>query len=166
MIGGPRFSLSSPLPVLGAVAVLGFVSVDKGNDGGGVLIAPVCLYFLATLLPGLAVSVRRLHHRQERLVAAAVYGAWHDPARRIDLQHRPDRHHVSGQRSGVNQYGPNPKFPEQTAGALAGSAGFVSMGLDGQPQPFMAASDLAVCGKCGAKLPGASTFCGFCGAPV
>jgi len=36
---------------------------------------------------------------------------------------------------GTNQYGPNPKFPDQ-AGAFAGNTGYLPMEFSAQPQPI------------------------------
>jgi hypothetical protein len=67
---------------------------------------------------------------------------------------------------GPNEYGPNPKFPEQAFGVFAGSGGFTSMGLGAQPQPPTVESSFGFCSSCGIRLKDASPFCSNCGGRV
>jgi hypothetical protein len=62
---------------------------------------------------------------------------------------------------GPNEYGPNPKSSEQAAGVFAGSAGYASLGLGAQPQPFAGGDNF--CRACGAQFKDASSFCTNCG---
>lgn len=47
--------------VLAALGGLGVAFIDNGSGIGGVLFIPLGIYFLAVILPSLAVAVRRLH---------------------------------------------------------------------------------------------------------
>jgi len=150
---------------LAVVGALGMALIDKGSGIGGVLFVPLGLYFLAVLIPGLAVSVRRLHDSGKSgwlLLLLGVLGII--PLIGLIASVIQIVFMCQDSNPGMNQYGPNPKFPEMAAGVFAGSAGYAPMAFGEQPQPFPAASDLKICGKCGARAPNASTFCGFCGA--
>jgi hypothetical protein len=123
------------------------------------------LYIFATIIPGLAVSVRRLHDSGKSgwlllllsvLGIIPVIGFIASVAQIVLMCQDSD--------PGRNQYGSNPKFPEQAVAALAGYGGFVPIAAAAQPQPFADVNDFRVCGKCGAKLHDASSFCSACGA--
>jgi uncharacterized membrane protein YhaH (DUF805 family) len=150
---------------LAIVGGLGMAFIDHGGGTGAVLFVPLGLYCLAVFIPGIAVSVRRLHDSGKSgwwllglmLVGIIpIVGFLASVAQIVLMCLESD--------PGTNLYGPNPKQPELAAGIFAGSAGFDPMGFGVQPQPFTDASNLKVCGRCGAKLPDTSSSCGFCGA--
>jgi hypothetical protein len=66
---------------------------------------------------------------------------------------------------GPNQYGPNPKFPEQV-GLFPGNAGLTPFAIGVQPQQVTTASSLVFCKSCGTKLMDGSSFCTTCGTRV
>jgi uncharacterized membrane protein YhaH (DUF805 family) len=152
---------------LAIVGGLGFAFIDHASGIGAVLFVPMGLYILATIIPGLAVSVRRLHDSGKSgwlLLLLSVLGiipliGFIASVVQIVLM-------CQDSNPGLNQYGPNPKCPAQAAGAFAGYASFVPMAAAAQPQPFACVNDFRVCGKCGAKLQSATLFCSACGAPV
>jgi hypothetical protein len=67
---------------------------------------------------------------------------------------------------GANQYGPNPKFPEQAVGLFPGSMGLTPVAFGAPPQQVTTASSLVFCKGCGAKLTDGSPFCTNCGTRV
>jgi uncharacterized membrane protein YhaH (DUF805 family) len=145
---------------LAIVGGLGIALIDNASGIGGILFIPLILYALAAFIPGLAVSVRRLHDSGKSgwlllllivLGLIPIVGFLASVAQIVLMCLDSD--------PGDNQYGPNPKASE-----LAGNTGFTTMGLGGQPQPFTGASNFRVCSACGAKLMDASSVCSQCGA--
>jgi hypothetical protein len=63
---------------------------------------------------------------------------------------------------GTNEYGPSPKYPD-LAGAVAGSAGFTSMGFNAQMPAFTSTDNFGYCKNCGTKFQDTSPFCNHCG---
>jgi len=105
---------------LAIVGVFGIASMEHGSGIGGVLFIPLALYFLAFIIPGLAVHVRRFHDIGKSgwmvllfmvlgiiplvgFIAAIVQLVW------LCTDSDP----------GTNEYGPSPKYPD-LAGAVAG----------------------------------------------
>lgn len=129
--------------------------------GIGVAILGLCfIYSLISLIPSLSVSVRRLHDTGKSgwflliglipfiggLIVIIVMALDSDP--------------------GMNEYGPNPKFPEQPAMPAWGAV-YSSPRLGVQPQPgptFAGDGSFGFCSGCGARLKDASPFCSDCGA--
>jgi len=155
------------LLVLCVVGAIGVVLIEKGDGMGGLLFVPACIYVLVTVVPGLAVSVRRLHDSGKSgwlllllwvIGIIPIIGLVASVAQIVLMCLDSD--------PGTNLYGPNPKFPAMAAGVFAANAGFAPMAFGEQSRPFTAVSNVRVCGKCGARSPGESTFCGFCGAQV
>jgi uncharacterized membrane protein YhaH (DUF805 family) len=151
---------------LAIVGALGLAFINHGSGIGAVLFIPLGLYVLATIIPGLAVSVRCLHDSGKSgwlLLLLTVLGiipliGFIASIAQIVLM-------CQDSDPGMNQYGPNPKFPGQATEAFAGySGGFAPVAAAAQPQPFAGVNDFRVCGKCGAKLHDASSFCSACGA--
>jgi uncharacterized membrane protein YhaH (DUF805 family) len=150
---------------LAIVGALGLAFMGHSSGIGAVLFVPLGLYVLAMIIPGLAVSVRRLHDSGKSgwlLLLLTVLGVipligFIASVVQIVLM-------CQDSNPGMNQYGPNPKFPGQGVGVFAGYAGFAPVAPTAQPMPFMGVNNFRVCGKCGAKLHGASSFCGACGA--
>jgi len=160
------FLLFNFLAIL-ALGAIGGVGIAISEDYGGFLFIPLGFYVLATIIPGLAVGVRRLHDTGKSgwlllvffLVGLIPVIGFIGAIIQIVLM-------CQDSDPGMNQYGPNPKFPEQNFGAFAGSAGFASMGLGAQPQPFTPPAGDAIfgfCKSCGIRLKDASPFCGSCG---
>jgi len=151
---------------LGIVAGGGVALIANDIYLGGILCVPFVLYVLALIIPSIAVGVRRFHDTGKSgwlLLVLMVLGmipflgfiASVIQIVMLCIDSDP----------GMNQYGPNPKFPMQAA-AYAGNAGFVPMGVGVPPQPVMAESNFGFCGGCGSKLKDSSPFCGSCGAHV
>jgi uncharacterized membrane protein YhaH (DUF805 family) len=155
--------------ILIALGVLGGVGVAISQDTGGILFIPLVIYFLAILIPSLAVGVRRLHDTGKSgwllllfmvLGFIPIVGFIASIVQIVILCQDSD--------PGMNEYGPSPKYPE-LAGMAAGYTGFTPMGLGAQPQPFMdmsAARNVGYCGNCGTALPAGSRFCSSCGAHI
>lgn len=126
------FVLFNALAVLALIAI-GVAGIAMSEDYGGLLFIPFGIYLLATIIPGLAVAVRRLHDSGRSGWLMLVFflvglipfiGLIGGIIQIVFMCQDSD--------PGTNRYGPNPKFPE-LAGA-AGYAGFTSMGLGAQPQ--------------------------------
>lgn len=161
------FALFNSL-IIFSLAFLGFFSIfpnGNGNRTGGILLIPLILYVLAAIIPSLAVSVRRLHDSGKsgwwlliHLTGIIPFIRFIGSVIMIVLM-------CLDSDPGPNQYGPNPKSSE-LAGMAAGNAGFTSMGLGGQPQPFTGAINYEVCITCGRKLKDGADFCNNCGVHV
>jgi len=150
--------------VLCVVGGVGLALIDKGSGAGGVLFIPLGIYILAAMIPSIAVAVRRLHDSGKSgwlllllmvLGIIPIIGFIASVVQIVLMCQDSD--------PGMNQYGPNPKYRE-LAGMALGNAGFTSMGLGGQPQPFTGANNFGFCKNCGAPLKDATTFCSSCGA--
>ena len=153
------FTLFNFLAAL-ALGVVGVVGLAISKDYGAVLFVPVGIYGLAAVIPSLAVSVRRLHDSGKSgwliLIGLIPYVGGVVQIVLMCLDSQP----------GVNQYGPNPKFPEQAPGMFAGNAAFAPAGYPAQPQPLVGQYGVGFCGRCGATMNPGSSFCGSCGAHV
>jgi uncharacterized membrane protein YhaH (DUF805 family) len=160
------FVLFNFLAIL-ALAAIGGVGLAISEDYGGILFVPLGIYVLATIIPGLAVGVRRLHDTGKSgwlLLAFMLVGlipviGFISAILQIVFM-------CQDSDPGMNQYGPNPKFPEQAFGSFAGSAGFASMRPGAQPGPFTTSTgdvSFGFCKSCGIRLKDASPFCGSCG---
>jgi uncharacterized membrane protein YhaH (DUF805 family) len=162
------FTLINFLIVL-ALFALGGAGIAISQDSGGVLFIPLGIYILAVIIPGITVSVRRLHDTGKSGWLLLLFGV---------LGIIPIVGFISGivqlvflctdSDPGINEYGPNPKYPE-LAGMIAGYGGFTAMGLGAQPQPFIdpnAGNRMGFCRNCGAGLPSGSRFCSGCGAHI
>ena len=110
------------------------------------------LYTLAVLIPGLAVSVRRLHDTEHSgwwllivlvpLIGAIVFLIF------MIREGQP----------GLNRFGPNPKeFVASRAPAMAAA---VQVGTQAEGQTLM-----AFCIRCGTKFPESAAYCPRCGGP-
>lgn len=160
------FALFNFLAILALALVggLGMAFIDKGSGVGGVLFIPLGIYFLAVIIPGLAVAVRRLHDSGKSgwlllllivLSIIPIIGFIAAVVRIVLMCLDSD--------PGMNQYGPNPKSPE-LAGMAVGNVGFTSMGLGGQPIAFTGASNFGFCKNCGRPFTDDATpFCSGCG---
>jgi uncharacterized membrane protein YhaH (DUF805 family) len=147
-----------------ALVMLGGVGVAISQDYGAVLFVPFVVYVLALIIPSLAVGVRRFHDSGK---SGGLY------ALLIVLGIIPFVGLICSiiqivilcldSEPGVNEYGPNPKFPEQAVGMFAGNTGFTSMGLSAQPQALTGENSFGFCRNCGAVLKDASPFCARCG---
>ncbi len=155
---GMLFNLLAIL-VLAGVGVAGLAISE---DYGGVLFIPMGLYYLAMIIPFLAVSVRRLHDTGKSgwlmllfivLGMIPIVGLISGIVQIVIMCQDGD--------PGPNEYGPNPKFPEQAVGMFAGNAGVTSLGLGVEPQAFTGGDNF--CRSCGAKFKDASSFCTNCG---
>lgn len=127
----------------------------------------MCVYALATIIPGLAVSVRRLHD-------ADLSGLWvlvgFVPAGGIVLL----VFHVLDSTPGPNRYGPNPKARGRAGYAspysLYGSQSITPYGTQSMTRTASAGaalpggqSSLSFCSVCGTPMPVGSRFCPNCG---
>lgn len=160
------FNLFNILAIF-ALAALGGVGIAASPDYGGVLFVPLGVYALAAVIPSLAVSVRRLHDSGKSgwlLLLFVVLGlipivGFITAVIQIVIM-------CQDSDPGPNQYGPNPKFPEQAAGIYAGVAGFTPMVPVAPLQQITGENRFGLCKSCGASLTGGSSFCTRCGTHV
>ena len=132
---------------------------DSGVPVGlAVWVVTFCAYVLVTIVPGLAVSVRRLHD-------ADLSGLW------LLLSFVPLGgfvilvFHLLDGTPGSNRYGPDPKgrrpsamqYPPYRTQAMASVAGGGGMLPGGQPSPG------GFCIGCGMPLQSGARFCPKCG---
>jgi uncharacterized membrane protein YhaH (DUF805 family) len=156
------FVLFNFLAIL-ALAAIGGVGLAISEDYGGILFVPLGIYVLAGIIPGLAVGVRRLHDTGKSgwlllvfmLVGMIPFIGFIGAIIQIVFM-------CQDSEPGTNQYGPNPKYPD-LPGAAAGTAGFTSMGLGAQAQPFTGGNPLVYCRICGKQMESGSQFCSGCG---
>jgi len=120
--------------VLAVIGVVG-IAVSQDNPSNAILFyIPAVIYALAALIPSLAVTTRRLHDTGKsgwllllvfvplvNLVAGIVIFVF------CCMDSQP----------GPNQYGPNPKFPDQAVAAIPVYPGYAAMPYPAQPQPPM-----------------------------
>jgi hypothetical protein len=128
----------------------------KGGGIGAAFLGLYWIYVLAALIPGIAVSVRRLHDTGRSgwyfliLLIPIIGGVIFIVFMALDSD------------PGTNEYGPSPKYPDW-AGAVAGNAGFPPFGLNAQTPDFTSADNFGFCKNCGTKFQDASPFCNNCG---
>jgi len=148
--------------VLGAV---GGVGIAMSQDYGWALFLPLCIYALAAMIPSLAVATRRFHDTGKSgwilflLIMLGIIPVVGFIASIVQLVFL-----CSDSDPGPNQYGPNPKFPEQVAGVIAGYPAFPPVAFPPQPQPLAVEAGYSLCRSCGARLESGSSFCTKCGA--
>jgi len=127
------FTLFNFLAIL-ALAIPGAIGVEIREDYGALLFIPICLYFLAAIIPSLAVSVRRLHDTGKSgwwlllfavLNVLPVIGFISGIVQIVMLCQDSD--------SETNEYGRNPKAYKQ-AGMSGGNMGYLSMEPAAQSQ--------------------------------
>jgi uncharacterized membrane protein YhaH (DUF805 family) len=131
------------------------------------LFIPIGIYALAALIPSISAATRRFHDIGKSgwllflLIALGVIPVVGFITAIIQIVFL-----CQDSQPGANQYGPNPKFPEQ--GTMMYSRippGAIPAGFVMQPQPPpVAGPGLHYCGKCGAALKDAAAFCTVCGA--
>jgi uncharacterized membrane protein YhaH (DUF805 family) len=137
------------------------------RDSGPYLFIPVGIYALAAIIPCLSAATRRFHDIGKSgwmLVLLIVLGMI--PFVGIICSIIQIVFLCQDSQPGVNQYGPNPKFPEQGAMLYAGNAGFVPASIAAPPQPSTGEVNHGSCKSCGAKLPDGAPFCTQCGTHV
>ncbi len=131
------------------------------------LFIPIGIYALAALIPSISAATRRFHDIGKSgwllflLIALGVIPVVGFITAIIQIVFL-----CQDSQPGANQYGSNPKFPEQ--GTMMYSRippGAIPAGFVMQPQPPpVAGPGLHYCGKCGAALKDAAAFCTVCGA--
>ncbi len=157
---------------LGAIAIAGSVMLTSGGteasqNSAPFLFIPVGIYALAAVIPSIAAATRRFHDIGKSgwllllLCALGIIPIVGLVCSIIQLVYL-----CQDSQPGANQYGPNPKFPEQGAMMYAGiPPGAIPAGYVVPPQPPpIAGPGLRYCGKCGASLNDAAAFCAVCGA--
>ena len=150
--------------LLSGLAVAGMI---LSRDTGPFLFIPMVIYGLAAFIPSISAATRRFHDIGKSgwmLLLLCVLGiipvvGFICAIIQIVLL-------CQDSQPGVNQYGPNPKFPEQGAMMYAGNAGFVPANIVVPPQPFTGEVNPGFCKRCGAKLPDGAPFCTQCGTHV
>lgn len=160
------FALFTTLATI-ALAAVGAVGIVMNRDYGGVLFIPCGIYILAAIVPSLSVATRRFHDTGKSgwmlllLIVLGIIPLLGIIASIVQLVFL-----CTDSDPGTNQYGPNPKFPEQAMGAFAGSAGFAPFGLGAKQQVLAGENSFSPCMGCGAMLPAGSSFCTSCGTHV
>jgi len=136
--------------VSAAGGLLGMVITAASGEEAGLFITPaiLSLYSLATILPGLAVTCRRLHDVGKSgayifffflpVVGGLLIWVWS----------------VQDGQPWTNQYGKDPKGREMGYGGFGGGPGH-------SPESVVKASKL--CPYCGQKIDSDSVFCSYCG---
>jgi uncharacterized membrane protein YhaH (DUF805 family) len=156
----------SVLAMAGA-AILSTRGTDVSENGFILLFIPIGIYGLAITIPSLAVATRRFHDIGKSgwllflLIALGIIPVVGFVTAIIQIVFL-----CQDSVPGPNQYGPNPKFPEQGAMMYAGiPPGAIPTGYFVPPQPPpIAGPGLHYCGKCGAALKDEAAFCTVCGA--
>jgi uncharacterized membrane protein YhaH (DUF805 family) len=146
------------------VMALAFAGMMLSQNSGTYLFIPVGIYALAAVIPSISVATRRFHDVGKSgwvLLLLCVLGiipivGFICAIIQIVLL-------CQDSQPGVNQYGPNPKFPEQVAMMYAGNAGVVPPNIAPPPQPFTGEVNPGFCKSCGAKLADGAPFCTQCG---
>jgi uncharacterized membrane protein YhaH (DUF805 family) len=149
------------------LTALSFAGITLAHGNGAYLFIPVGIYALAATIPSISVATRRFHDIGKSgwmLLLLCVLGII--PIVGFICAIIQLVLFCQDSQPGVNQYGPNPKFPEQGAIMYAGGAGFVPMSIAAPPQPFTGQVSLGFCKSCGAKLPDGAPFCTQCGTHV
>jgi uncharacterized membrane protein YhaH (DUF805 family) len=160
------FTLFNSLAIL-LLAAAGGAGIAMSRDYGGVLFIPIGLYILATIIPSLAVTVRRFHDSGRSggmlllLILLGIIPFVGLVTGVIQLVFL-----CQDSNPGVNQYGPNPKFPEPAGAMFAGNPYLIPTGYPAQPQPLVGQYGVGLCNRCGATINPGSSFCGSCGAHV
>lgn len=150
-----------------AMSAVGAIGIAISQKFGGILFLPFVLYFLAAIIPAIAVSVRRLHDTGRSGWLLLLF---------VGLGMIPIVGFISAivqivfmcqdSAPGPNQYGPNPKYPDQFP-AFAGNTPYASMRSYGQPLSAPSASDapaISFCKTCRTMLNPGSRYCSSCGA--
>ncbi len=163
------------------------IAMTQGSNSAILFFIPLCLYSLAAIIPSLAVATRRFHDIGKSggllalLILLGIIPIVGFVTAIIQIVFL-----CTDSQPGPNQYGPNPKFPDQAVAVIPGSPGYPPMAYPAQPQPpvaypvqsqpsaayppqpqaYSGASGYGVCRTCGAQLEGPSAFCGKCGAQV
>ncbi len=160
------FALFNFLALL-ALAAIGVVGLAISQDYGGVLFIPLVIYYLAAFIPGLAVAVRRFHDTGKSgwifllLIVLSIIPFLGLIAAIVILVFT-----CTDSDPGTNQYGPNPKYPEQGDGMITAYAGTSMLGLSPQPPQPTGSDARRLCGRCGAVVEDATSLCASCGAQV
>jgi uncharacterized membrane protein YhaH (DUF805 family) len=159
--------------VLGALAIGGGALLATGGTDFSAntmifLFIPVGIYGLAITIPSIAVATRRFHDIGKSgwllflLIALGVIPVVGFVTAVIQLVFL-----CQDSVPGPNQYGPNPKFPEQGAMMYAGiPPGAIPAGYIVPPQPPIVQASAGFCKNCGAQLTDGSPFCGSCGTRI
>jgi uncharacterized membrane protein YhaH (DUF805 family) len=181
------FTLFNVLAVFLLTALAG-VGFALSQNYAPYLFIPVGIYGLAMVIPSLAAATRRFHDIGKSgwlLLLLIVLGIV--PLVGFVTAVLQIVFLCQDGNPGINQYGPNPKFPEQAAMMYAGGAGFIPAGIPVPPQQFPAPPQLyavppqqfptppqqfpvqnsfGFCKTCGAQLTDGAPFCGSCGARI
>jgi len=161
------FILFNLLAIL-ALGAVGAIGIAISQKFGVILFFPFTLYWLAAIIPAIAVTVRRFHDtgRSGWLLLLFV-GLGIIPLVGLISAIVQIVFLCQDSVPGTNEYGPNPKFPNMAGPAFTGYAPYPSTGLYAQPPSapvFAGGSQPAACKSCGAMLNEASQFCSSCGA--
>jgi len=166
---------------LGALSIAGEVilaahGTEASANSFVLLFIPVGIYALAAVIPSLAAATRRFHDIGKSgwllflLCALGIIPIVGFICSIIQIVFL-----CQDSVPGVNQYGPNPKFPGQGAMMYAGiPPGAIPAGYVVPPQPPAmvvppppsAETRLGFCRNCGAQLADGSPFCGNCGTRI
>ncbi len=168
------FALAA-LGVAGGVMLASTGKVDSENSVPFLFI-PIGIYALAALIPSISAATRRFHDIGKSgwllllLCALGIIPVVGFICAIIQLVFL-----CQDSQPGANQYGPNPKFPEQGAMMYAGiPPGAIPTGYFVPPQPPAVVVPpppstemrLGFCRTCGAQLTDGSPFCGSCGTRI
>jgi uncharacterized membrane protein YhaH (DUF805 family) len=151
-----------------ALVGLGGIGIAINQNYGAVLFFPFALYWLAIIIPAIAVSVRRFHDTGRSgslfllfvvLGIIPVVGFISAIVQIVFM--------CQDSVPGTNQYGPSPKYPDQFAAAFGANAPYRPTGLSSQPPSTSTSVDappISFCKTCRAMLNPGSRYCSSCGA--
>jgi uncharacterized membrane protein YhaH (DUF805 family) len=161
------FQLFNILAML-ALAILGGIAIAINRNFGVILFFPFALYWLAIIIPSIAVAVRRFHDTGRSgwmlllFVALGIIPVVGFISAIIQIVFM-----CQDSVPGTNEYGPSPKYPDQFNSAFAMSAPNRSMGLYGQPPSAPISPEgpaISFCNTCRTMLNPGSRYCSTCGA--
>jgi uncharacterized membrane protein YhaH (DUF805 family) len=170
------FTLFNLLAVV-LLAAIALAGIAVSQDNGPLLFIPIALYGLAALIPSIAAATRRFHDIGKSgwilflLIVLGIIPFVGIVCGIIQLVFL-----CQDSVPGPNEYGPNPKFPEQGGMLYAGlPPGAIPAGyavppqqpvIVMPPQPPANALSSGFCSTCGAGLTDGSPFCGSCGTRI
>jgi uncharacterized membrane protein YhaH (DUF805 family) len=151
-----------------ALAVVGGIGIAINHDYGVVLFLPFSLYWLAAIIPAIAVTVRRFHDTgRSGWILLLFVGLGIIPVVGLISSIIQIVFLCQDSVPGTNEYGPSPKYPDQFPAVYAANMPYRSTGLYAPPPSAPAAVDgpaITFCKTCRTMLNPGSRYCSTCGA--
>jgi uncharacterized membrane protein YhaH (DUF805 family) len=160
------FQLFNILAAL-ALAALGAIAIAVSPKFGVVLFFPFTIYWLAMIIPAIAVAVRRFHDTgRSGWMLLLFVGLGIIPVVGLISSIVQIVFMCQDSFPGTNEYGPSPKYPDQFP-AFAPNAPYGSISPYGQPPSAPASLEapaITFCKTCRTMLNPGSRYCSSCGA--